>query len=292
MKNEVSVVIPVYNGENYIVRAVNSVLSQTLKPSEIIVVDDGSNDKTNSLLKQFGESVKVISIPNSGVANARNVGIQAASKEYIAFLDADDFWDRDKLKIQLDFLERFPNVGFSCCNYYVTLQPHSVKSTLFNRFFKNKKFNFDEPLKTDPFTLLLETNFVGTCSNVIFKRDLIDYVGWFDVELKQAEDFDFWLKLSFVTDFILISKPLVEKFTHESNLTNNFLETLQFREKVLVNLKKNQFANKKLIQHIKKYQIELARCRYRIAVLFYKKNLKWQSIKYFLSSLSTILNRS
>lgn len=288
MKSEVSVVIPVFNGEGFIARGIQSVLNQTVQPEEIIVVNDGSTDKTAERLMEFGDEIKVITIENSGVANARNVGILAAKKEYIAFLDADDVWHEDKLKIQLSYLERFPNVGFCCSDFYFVSQNSDSKSNLFQKFANNDDYNFDEPLKTSPFLRLLETNFVGSCSNVVFKRSLIEETGLIDESLKQAEDFDLWIRFSLITDFILISKPLVEKYTHDSNLTNNFLETLEFREIVLMKLPKNDFTRNRLIPHLDKYYLELARCRYRISSLSFKTNFKWKAIKYLLKIFTTM----
>lgn len=112
MSNRISVVIPVYNGEAFIGRAIQSALDQSEKPFEIVVVNDGSKDNTAEKLAAFGSAITVISIPNGGVSNARNLGIKACHGELIAFLDADDVWYSDKLKLQLDIFDRYSEIGF------------------------------------------------------------------------------------------------------------------------------------------------------------------------------------
>jgi len=127
MNNKISVVIPVYNGEAFISDAIQSVLKQTVRPYEVIVVNDGSVDGTAEKLALFGTRITVISIPNGGVSNARNVGIQASSGELIAFLDADDIWYEDKLERQLEVFERYPDLGFCCCDYVFLIKHSGLK---------------------------------------------------------------------------------------------------------------------------------------------------------------------
>jgi glycosyltransferase involved in cell wall biosynthesis len=107
----VSVVIAVLNGAKTIRRAVDSALGQTWKDREIIVVDDGSTDKTFEILRAYGDTIRVIRQSNHGVSVARNIGIEQAKGDYIAFLDADDEWLPQKLDIQLGILRAMPDVG-------------------------------------------------------------------------------------------------------------------------------------------------------------------------------------
>jgi len=108
MNNKISVIIPVFNTEKYLAEAIESVLSQTLKPTEIIVVDDGSTDKSIEVARQFEPLVRIISQVNKGAGAARNTGIQEASGDFLAFLDADDFWTENKLELQLSYLRNNP----------------------------------------------------------------------------------------------------------------------------------------------------------------------------------------
>jgi glycosyltransferase involved in cell wall biosynthesis len=107
-KLSISVIIPVYNTEKYLAQAIKSVLEQTVQPDEIIVIDDGSTDKSVEIARQFEPLVRIISQANKGAGSARNVGIQEASGDFLAFLDADDFWTENKLEIQLSYLQNNP----------------------------------------------------------------------------------------------------------------------------------------------------------------------------------------
>ncbi|GAA4833784.1 glycosyltransferase family A protein [Algivirga pacifica] len=107
---KISVIIPVYNGEKYIGKALNSVISQTLQPTEIIVVNDGSTDQTATIVKSF-EQVKLINMRKCGVPDALNTGVNQAKGTHIAFLDADDLWSKEKLEKQIQILRKNPKAG-------------------------------------------------------------------------------------------------------------------------------------------------------------------------------------
>ena len=113
----ITVVIPAYNSEKYIARAIDSVLTQTHKPDEIIVVDDGSTDNTSEIARKYEPSVKLIQQQNAGASVARNTGIEAATSEWIAFLDADDEWLPEKLKLQTEHLKRNPHLQWTTANF-------------------------------------------------------------------------------------------------------------------------------------------------------------------------------
>lgn len=104
----ISVILPLYNAEEYIGEALNSILSQTLKPFEIIVINDGSTDKSLSKIELFGKKIKIINQQNKGAGAARNEGIKIAKGEYLAFLDADDVWLDNKLEEQFNYLISHP----------------------------------------------------------------------------------------------------------------------------------------------------------------------------------------
>ena len=99
--DKISVIVPVYNGEKYIQEALDSVLEQSLKPFEVQVVDDGSTDRTAEIVRQYGDRIRYIKINNGGAAAARNEGVKSVAGDYIAFLDADDYWNKQKLALQL-----------------------------------------------------------------------------------------------------------------------------------------------------------------------------------------------
>lgn len=236
MSVTLSIVIPVYNGASFIAETVRACLNQTYRDFEVIVVNDGSKDGTAAELAQFGDTIRVISIPNGGVSNARNVGVRASLGQYVAFLDADDIWYPDKLERHLAAMLKYPEVGFSCSNYRVRYQ--GVDATVhFDQFKGDAQLAFDRPIDGDTvFQVLIRCNFVGTCSNVIARHDLLVAAGLFDTTLRQAEDYDLWLRCALRSPFLVLSDILLVKVTHDTNLTNNLVETWQYHEKVLVML--------------------------------------------------------
>src|SRR5436190_9496549 len=94
----ISCIVPVFNGDRYLAETLDSILAQTHRPIEIIVVDDGSTDGTSAIAAEYGEKIRYIRQENSGVASARNLGLQSARGDFIAFLDADDLWHAGKLQ--------------------------------------------------------------------------------------------------------------------------------------------------------------------------------------------------
>jgi glycosyltransferase involved in cell wall biosynthesis len=288
MSNKISVVIPVYNGETFIGRAIQSALDQSEKPFEIVVVNDGSKDSTAEKLAAFGNAITVISIPNGGVSNARNLGIKACHGELIAFLDADDVWYTDKLKLQLDIFERYSEIGFCCCNYEFFSVKTNVVSSHFSQFENDAGLVFDNPLP-DSLSSLVLRNIVGTCSNVMIRQQVLERVGLFNVNYKQSEDYDLWLRCALETRFYLMSAVLLEKKSHDSNLTNNFLETLLFHEQVLVNIRLNEAAKRQIETISDKYFTALALVRYEIGNLFYEYKQPVSAFKYFFLGMITSL---
>jgi cellulose synthase/poly-beta-1,6-N-acetylglucosamine synthase-like glycosyltransferase len=123
----VSLVIPAYNVEAYIGRAIDSVLAQSRRPEEIIVVDDGSTDGTAGVVQGYGSDVRYIYQEKAGASVARNRGIEEASNEWIAFLDADDEWLPEKLKVQMALMERNPDLVWSYTNYIVRSTKNSTE---------------------------------------------------------------------------------------------------------------------------------------------------------------------
>ena len=181
----VAVVIPAYNAERSIVRALDSVLSQTLPPSEIIVVDDGSVDGTAALVESFGEKVRLIKQPNSGAAAARNTGLAHASASFIAFLDADDYWRPQKLEAQMQTFGRICDASWCCCAGEVrdgdktqSVQLSSGPEGLY-----------------DFFAEIAEGGFVQT-SGMVILRSVLDDLGGFDVSLRVCHDRDLWWRIA------------------------------------------------------------------------------------------------
>ena len=182
---KITVIIPVYNREQTIQRAIDSVLCQSHAPEKIIVVDDSSSDRTGEILKGYGDSITVITLPvNTGPSKARNEGIRHAQTEWIAFLDSDDCWKQDKLKKQVAFLKRFP--------FYQILQSEEI-------WIRNGKRVNPHKHHTKPEGWIWDAS-LERCllspSGVLLRKSLLRQYGNFDEGLPVCEDYDLWLKIS------------------------------------------------------------------------------------------------
>lgn len=278
-----SVVIPVYNGAAFIADTVRAALAQTFRDFEIVIVNDGSRDGTLEQLAQFGDAIKVISIPNGGVSNARNVGIKESSGEYIAFLDADDLWQPEKLERQLEAMREYPEAGFCCCNFGINDPVTGAPATHFDQFSGDRQLTLDTPL-ADPLAALLKANFVGTCSNVMVRRDVLERTGLFDPRYRQTEDYDLWLRCAAETGFLLLSDVLLDKTRHETNLTNNFVETLEYHDLVLKALLRGPLiaARPDLAPAVRR---AIAKVRYEIGNCLFNRGYASRGYGYFWLAL-------
>ena len=198
----VSVVIPVFNGAAFIARSVGSVLAQTCKDFEIIVVDDGSTDDTLAFLAQLAQNSGIICLhqENAGPAQARNLGIQSASGKYIAFLDCDDIWVPEKLEAQLSILEGNPRPVLVHSNYEV-IDPAG-------RVIQHAKAGQSRDALHQAFT----GGQAPLLSTILMPRTLLVRVGGFDSNLWVSEDSDLMLRLYEVTKFECIDRVLAYKY--------------------------------------------------------------------------------
>lgn len=202
---KVSVIVPVYNSEKYIAQAVDSVLCQTFHDFELIVVDDGSTDRTAEILKRYGERLTYIYQPNSERSAARNTGIRHAKGEYLAFLDADDFWLPQKLERQVQVFDLAPEVGL-VYGWAYNVDESGKKVDKGNDGILRR---FDAG--TNVFESLLFENVVGIggCSTVMIRADSVRQVGAFDESLVYIEDWDLWIRIAAYYPVGLVPEPLV-----------------------------------------------------------------------------------
>ncbi len=195
----VSVVVPTFNDAEYVADAITSLLTQTLRPAEILVVDDGSTDDTASLVRdRFGSSVTLIARSNGGPSRARNTGIEAASEPYVAFLDADDIWVPTKLERQLALLNRDPRTGLVATDWVRSARELPADVPEVDKL----------PQTTLGYTELLALNRFQT-STVLVRTHLLREVGGFDPKVDGAEDWDLWVRLAQVAGVVKIDWPFV-----------------------------------------------------------------------------------
>jgi len=195
----VSVIIPTYNRSWCLAEAIDSVLSQTYRNTELIVVDDGSTDETPALLARYGNRLRCLRQTNRGVSAARNHGIQAADGVLIAFLDSDDTWQPDKLARQVDFFDRQP--AAKICQTEETWIRRGVRVNPKRRHRKPSGWIFEASL-----ALCLVSP-----SAVMMRRELLEEMGGFDESLPACEDYDLWLRVSLRYPIHLIDDALVVK---------------------------------------------------------------------------------
>ena len=196
----VSVIIPTFNRSRRAVRAITSVLFQTYKDFETIVVDDGSTDGTHESIIPVLPYIKYIAHrKNSGVSAARNTGILASQSPLIAFLDSDDYWLPEKLAVQVDYFKQHP-AAVACQTEEVWIR----KGSRINPRKKHQKPS------GDIFAPSLKLCLVSP-SAVMLRRSLFDEVGLFDACLPACEDYDLWLRIACLYPIYLIKKSLVYK---------------------------------------------------------------------------------
>jgi len=215
---KVSVIVPTYNRADRLERALNSIVSQTYQDFELIVVDDGSTDKTSQLMKSFPKAQYFYIKKNSGVSKARNVGLAFAKGELICFLDSDDLWKEKKIQIQSLWLEN--NKDSQICYTDEIWVRNGVRVNPMNR---HRKYSGD-----------IFRHCLGLCivspSSVMIRAKLFDEIGNFDESLPACEDYDLWLRIASKYAFHFIEEPLIIKYGgHSDQLSRKYWGMDRFR---------------------------------------------------------------
>ena len=207
----VSVVIPAYNYGKFVRDAVDSALAQSSCLSEVIVVDDGSTDDTAAVLEPFRQKIRYIYQKNAGLSAARNTGIRAASADWVAFLDADDVWYSDKLKLQMDCAAHF---GDTCV-------VGAMEESNALRLGGTAKIARRMPLFTRMDTIDLLGAAPFGASSVVAKKDALLRAGLFNEERRSVEDREMWLKLSLQGGVARVNTPLWHYRVHPNQMNAN-----------------------------------------------------------------------
>jgi GT2 family glycosyltransferase len=217
-----SVVIPTYNRAVKVVRAVESVLAQTLADYEVWVVDDGSSDDTAQRLAPYQERIHYLRQANGGVAAARNRGIQASSGRYIALLDSDDRWHPHKLAAMARAITAYPQAGL----FYSQFEAVDEAG---QRLWVDRS----RVVRGSAYHTLLRGDFLATSSAVI-QRECLDFAGGFDPLMTPCEDWDLWLRISRKYSLHLVPEILVafEHIPHDK-LSSNTRAWLAAHDRVI-----------------------------------------------------------
>ena len=211
MSPKFSIIVPVYNKAPYIRKALYSIVSQTFRDWELIVVDDGSTDNSATICKEFIkeksaicnlkskiENIRIISLPNAGVAAARNNGVKASKGEYVCFLDADDWWEAEYLDEMDKLIIDYPDAGLYGCDYYY------VKNGKKKILPKNAEGYIDYcQVYVDCGVMPIHPN------GAVIPRKVFDEVGGFDTRIKMGEDFILFMQIVMKYKVAFLNKQLV-----------------------------------------------------------------------------------
>jgi len=269
----VSVIIPTYNRSNYVQKAIDSVLSQSYKNLELIVIDDGSTDDTEEVIRsKYVNKLKYIKQENQGESKARNVGISLSNGKYLAFLDSDDKWHPDKLMHLVKFFEKMqqidPKTTLVCSSAWLI----DGDGNLIKRKPIGRLKNIEKLLPCD----YLKKPHIGGPSNIVFLKEHIIDIGGFDEKIKYGEDWDLIIKLRSKYNFKYLDKPLTyyrihgieqQKFPSLSSIEK------KLRDNLLI-IEKNSFITNDQI-----YVDKLKSAIYERHAFFYYAFQKWDEGK-------------
>lgn len=247
---KVSVIIPTYNREDYISETIQSVLDQTHKDFEVIVIDDGSTDNTKEKLAPFLKNIKLLEQNNSERAVARNNGIKNSSGKYIAFLDSDDIWTPNKLEKQIDILDSKKDIilAYGQCER-INEKGKKIKTAKRQR----------EGYNGNVFEKLLYRNFVVSATSVI-RRDYFEKTKGFETKYVPYEDWEFWIRYSLLGDFYFVNEPLGFYRIHSAQSVK--LASAEKIEKVTSLILEDSFKLKEISKTIKNKSLGLANLRF------------------------------
>ena len=287
----VSVIIPTYNHAMYIERTLESVFQQTYKNYEIIVIDDGSTDNTQEVIKSYENKITYICKENEGTAKSRNLGLKIAKGRYVAFLDSDDLWMPQKLELQVTLLDKNIDIGLVCTDFEIFCENEEGIKIIEKRVETSFDFSFNR---------LFSGNFVQN-SSVMVRRECFDKVGLFDEVFPIAKDYDMWLRIRRFYEFGHIPQILARYRIHQGNVLGidpekGFSWYLTTTETFLqkfpsiaheYGIDKNQYFNDVYFKcGVKNYQDR----QYKMAVKRFAKSLAykpfcWKSFSYCCSSM-------
>ncbi len=289
MNRKVSVIIPTYNRASMVGDAIESVLKQDLDDIEIIVVDDGSKDETERVVRRYlqsrGDKVRYLKQENKGVAAARNKGIDAARGEYIAFLDSDDTWMTTTLGEKIAYLDKNPQIGMAFCNG-IEKTAAGAERKITETLLRHREKVMANDLER-AFEMLMESNFIGVSGVMVRKRCLED-VGAFDEALPSVEDFELWLRITVKHKVHYFHECLYWRRLQSDNLTAD--RTLYYHCKSYVFEKIETINPSYFNAHKKDLTARISRYHFEAGYLLFDKYDFKKSRAHFIKSVTTRFN--
>lgn len=251
MNNSFTVIIPLYNKEPYIKRALETVLNQTYDNFEMIIIDDGSTDEGVRIVSSIQDTrIKVFSQINSGVSAARNRGALLAKNQYLAFLDADDTWEPNFLQEISNLIDEFPYAGIYATNNKFIYPSGKVMLESFSDLFNGKNTGIIEDY-FGLFAKIQKSPFSN--SNLCIPKKIYDEFGGYKEGVKLTEDSDLWCRIALKYDIAYNIRPLANYFMALEGSTHSIFEPKEFQVALTLkdSISQNQ-VKKELISSVKK----------------------------------------
>lgn len=227
--NKISVIIPTYNRRNELPRAIDSVISQSLRPDEIIIVDDGSTDDTSLVMEEYITTHNNFNIiyfkkENGGASSARNYGIRKASHSIIAFHDSDDIWRSNKLEVQMNYWNNHPEYSMIYCAFTTHYDDHKDISYPNDAVYGNLEGNI--------LSTLLVNNTIGAPTIIATKEALID-CGMFNESLRCLEDWEMVIRFARNHEIGYVPEILVDAYQHFMGVSSNTASFYEIQCKII-----------------------------------------------------------
>lgn len=276
----VSIVIPMFNAERYIEECIESALKQTYKNIEIIIVNDGSTDKSLQTITKYENKIKIVNKKNGGTASALNAGIKAMEGDWFKWLSADDVLNDNAIEILINETEKLKEKGKSCI-FYSNFDYIDESSNIIGEYIEPNNNN----LKSFDQKILLLDHFYGNGSTSLIHKSVFKNCGFFDEEIKYQDDYEFWLRccLLFNIQLYLIPKKLVKYRIHKNQLT----ETISLEKQTEQNNKTRKLILKKMsTPERKKYESGLKNYRRKIFLRSPKKIIRYLILKILPESFA------
>ena len=230
----ITVILPVYNSERYIAKALDSVFDQTYRPLDVVVINDGSTDKTASVVSQYQQGelpLRYFYQPNAGPAASRNRGVALAQGDLFAFLDADDWWHPEKLKRQVTLLAQQPALGYVLSHMHVQQEADTPWPTALNQ----------AHYQNDPPCVLP--------SALLVRREIFQQIGEFDAHYRYCDDTDWFLRAKDAgVPMAIVPEPLVYKRIHATNLSHTPAMTQETLRAVCASVQRRRSPMKAVVQ--------------------------------------------
>lgn len=258
-RTTISVIIPTYNAAKYLNASIQSVLSQTFKDFELLIIDDGSTDNTKEIISAYDDSrLKYFYQSNHGKSYSRNKGIFESTGEFICFLDADDFYYENKLRYLFEFLNDNPQVG---CAAGATRRISENGRTIFRKTYNdNRLITVENLLFGNPITI---------CSTLI-RTKYVKKIEGFDTELKRGEDWDFHYRLALSGCAIIVKNNIVCAYRYRQNAVD---KTNEIYCRNMIEVSKKMFGNKALPDKLKELRNDVLSTTYlRLSARCYASN--------------------